>query len=110
MYFEIAAIAAVILFAFLTFYVIRTLISLRRTLQRVDTLTVEIDYKLRQLESTAKAISNIGDICEEKTSVLREQFLEKKERQKKADIDCSEDIAEWLLASLKLGAKFIRRK
>ena len=109
MYFEIAAIAAVIIFAILSFYIIRTLISLQHTLRRVDLIALEMDCKIKHLDSTIKAVSNLGDICEEKTARLREQYLQEKERESQK-LDCSDDLADWLVASLKLGAKFIRRK
>lgn len=109
MYFEISAILAVIIFAILTFYIIRTLITVRRSLQRLDHLLFELDHKIKHMESTLKTISNIGDICEEKTKRLREHYLENQALEPKK-VDDSEELTDWLLASLKLGSKFLRRK
>lgn len=109
MYFEISAMAGVIIFAVLTFYIIRTLLAVRHSLRRLDHLMFELDIKTKHMESTLKSISNIGDICEEKTKRLREHYIEKKELESHKD-DSSEELAEWLLASLKLGTQFLRRK
>ena len=109
MYFEIAAIAAVIIFAVLTIYVIRTLLSLQQTLKRIDLITLEMNLKLKQLDSTINTVSNIGDVCEEKTARMKSHYLEKKACELNGS-DYSDDLAEWLIASVKLGSKFIRRK
>lgn len=109
MFFEIAAVAAVIIFAILAVYIIRTLVCLQRTLRRVELLIVDTDCKIRQLESTFQTVSHLGDICEEKTARLKQLYLDKKE-QENLNENYAEDLAEWLVASLKLSAKFIRRK
>lgn len=106
MYFEVAAIIAVIIFAILSIYIIRALIALKQTLQRADLLTIELTLKLRQLDSSMKAVANVGDFCETKTALLREN-LEKREQ---AHIEnYTDDLADWIFASLKLGTKIMRR-
>lgn len=109
MYFEIAAISAVVIFAILSYFLIRTLLSLQRTLRKVDFLATELDIKMKQMDSITKTISNLGDICEDKTARIRQQYIEKKERPCNEGM-FTEDIAEWILASLKLGSNYLRRK
>lgn len=108
MYLEIATIAAVVIFGILASYVIRTLITLQHTLKRIDLITLEMNLKLKQLDSTINTVSNIGDICEDKTAQIKSHYLENKARELNGS-NYSDDLAQWLVASIKLGSKFIRR-
>lgn len=109
MYFEIAAISAVVIFAILSFFLIRTLVSLQHTLRRVDHLAIELDIKMKQLNSLVKTVSHLGDICEEKTARLKEQYIEKKESASHESV-FTEDIAAWILTSFRLGSKLLKRR
>lgn len=109
MYFEIAAISAVIVFAILAFFIIRTLLALQKTLKRVDELTLDLDLKIKRFDSTFNAISNIGDICEQKTAHVRNDFYKKDYVAAKTD-DYSDDLAELLVAGIKIGTKIITRR
>lgn len=109
MIFETCAIAAVIIFGILAIYIIRTLQTVQRTLSHHTTLTVHLDEKLKKMDSTFQAISNLGDISEEKTLQLREHLLHPRAVESD-NSDSSEDLATLLIAGLKLGSKFLRRK
>lgn len=109
MYFEIAAIAAVIIFAILSFYVIKTLIAFQKTLKHIDLVTFDLNLKMKNLDSTLHTISNLGDICEDKTALVRNE-LHNKKIVESGSSDYSEEVADLLLAGIKIGSKFITRR
>lgn len=96
MYFEIAAVAAVVIFAILAFFIIQTLLSLQKTLKRIDQISLELDLKAKRFDSTLNAISNIGDIAEEKTAHIRHDLHIKKEFIAPPSDDYTDELAELL--------------
>jgi len=108
MIFEICAIGAVVIFAFLAIYIIQTLRTLQMTLKGLHHLTLNLEDKSRKIESTINTISTLGDVCEEKMRALYERDLKQRERECKKS-DYSADLADLIVASLKLTTKFLRR-
>lgn len=108
MIFEICAIIAVLIFAVLAFYIIRTLFALRVSLHDIHQITSELTHKMRQMESTFNTISTLGDISEERVKNMRDYEIKYREFQKVKN-DYSENMADIILAALKLGSKYFRR-
>ena len=107
---EISVAVAVALFAILSIFIIRTLMSLQRSMRRVDQAIVDVEMKMRNFDSSLKALSNIGDICEQETLQLKQKFLTKHEK-KIVEKECvTSDLAEWLIVSIKLGEKLLKRR
>lgn len=109
MIFEICAILAVFIFAILAIYIICTLVAVQKTLRQHSALIGHFNDKLRKLDSTFQTISNLGDISEEKTLQLREHIQHPKTYIPEQN-DYTDDLAILLLATLKLGSKFLKRK
>lgn len=104
---EISIAIAVFIFALLAFFLIRTLITLRITLKQVEELTFEARLKIQDLDSSFNAIANLGDMCENETERMREKYLEKSISHTS---DTSDDLIDWLRASIKLGGKYLTRR
>ncbi len=113
MIFETCAIISVVIFAFLAFFVIRTLSALQKNLANLNNITQDLSHKMKLMDSTFKSISALGDISEIKLNQLRDNEIKHKELGNKKEFTnrdyYSEDLAEIVLASLKLGIKFFRR-
>lgn len=110
MYFEIAAVAAVIVFAILAYYIIQTLLRLQKTLKHIDLLTMDLNVKARSLDSTVNALSNIGDICENKAALFRSELLKQQETEPLPKSDYTDDLVDLIYAGLKLGSTYITRR
>lgn len=109
MTYEICAILAVLIFAILAIYIIRTLIVIQKALKEHTILTNHLDENLKKMDSTFRSISNLGHISEEKTLRLREQ-LQHVNSYAPQDCETTDDVATLLLTILKLGSKFLKRK
>lgn len=109
MIYEICAISTVIIFGILAYCIYTTLVPLKHTLRHLDILTQELNSKVKDLDSSFKSISNIGDVFEEKTMHFREEkrYLQESLEQKS---DFNEGLAELLIAGLKMGATYLRRR
>ncbi len=112
MIFEIISVIALFIFAILAFYIYRTLISLQHTLHKVDVLTYELSVKMRKMDSTIQSIANFGDVVEEESLRFRENYLHEKRfsRERLNSEESSDALTDLLLASLKVGANYLRRK
>ncbi|MBA3239266.1 MAG: hypothetical protein H0T62_13095 [Parachlamydiaceae bacterium] len=108
MIFEISAIIAVLIFAILAFYIIRTLLTLQTSLKDIHQITSELTHKLRLMESTFNTIATLGDMSEEKIKNMREYEIKSRELHRIKN-DYSEDMSDIILAALKLGSKYFRR-
>jgi len=108
MVFEICAIIAVFIFAVLVFYVIRTLQILQCSLRHMNDLSLDLDQRIKQLDSAFNTVSHVGDICEEQIRQCQVQKFQQIESEcvKK---NLTEDISDLIVASLKLGINFLRR-
>ena len=105
---EISLALAVLIFAVLAVYIIQTLIALQATLRRIDAASIELALKLRNLDSTLRTISNLGEITEHETEKLKLNFMQQDQLPKSSNFKT--DLAEWLLASVKLGSKLYSRR
>jgi hypothetical protein len=99
------AIVTVLLLGILTFFAIRTLIAMRESFQRLDHTLMEIDRKMHYMDPVLRSLSNLGDVAEQKTHHLRQEFLESSASD---DDHVSEQIAEWLLLSIALSKKMFK--
>lgn len=108
MIFETCAIIAVLIFAILAFYVIRTLFALQNSLKDIHQITSELTHKMRLMESTFKTISTLGDMSEEWARNMHDYNLKYREFQHVQN-DCSGDMTDIILAALRLGSKYFRR-
>lgn len=107
---EISVAIAVIIFAILTYVIIKTLRVLQNTLHHIDMTTLDLSIKLEELESTVRSLSNLGDIAQVETEKLKLNYNKRRE-ELKMGANSQTDLAEWIIASIKLGSKlFSRRK
>src|ERR1700722_12876918 len=102
MFYEICAAIALVIFAILAYYIYCTLKRVTHTLRHVDRLSEEISFKMQQLDSTFKSLSNVGDIASEETLRFKEQYLfkqlyESKYAHRESDTDSSDDLVNLLL-------------
>lgn len=100
---EICAIVAVLIFAILSGFIIRTLLPLQRSLN-------DVEKKLKNLNPLIESFTEDSDVKK-----LREQkrVYESKIDKEKEEIDKDHigfDVVEWLLLTYKLGEKFIKRR
>lgn len=107
---EIAALAAVLIFGVLAYFIVRTLLVLQKSLKGIDLVATEIELKLKNLDSSFRAISNLGVIAEEKTEQVRRNFLEEQCAKTARGSDSADDLVTWLLSTLKLGIKFLTKR
>lgn len=109
MFYEICAGIAVFMLVLLTVFTLRTLRSLEKTLEQINRLSESVEQKIEQTSSTFQSLSNIGDICQKKSFELRQSMLYSQEREP-VQANLPEDLAAWLILSLKLGSKFLKGK
>lgn len=113
---EIIAGIAVVLFAILIFFIIRTLISVNRTIQHVDFTIVKMEMRMKSIDPILRSISNLGEIGEEKTAHLKEEcrkrslYEERVNHQRFQEDSVKGDLAEWVLLSANLATKFFKRR
>lgn len=106
---EISVAIAVFIFAVLSIFIIKTLISVERSLQRINHFTIELEERIKALDSTLNSISNVGDITELESARLKEEYI-KHAAKCPTHSTCSEDLADWLVSSIKLGSKLLTRR
>jgi len=92
----------VALFAIVSFFLVRVLITLDRTLRHIDA-------KVESLHSSFQALSHLGDVCEDETGRLKQKYLEPPSRGLKEDRTV-ELTADWLRASIQLVTQFLTRR
>jgi hypothetical protein len=114
---EIAVYIALVIFAILVFFIIRTLLSLQNSLKQLDTLLLQIGHKTEKFDPLVNSVSHLGEICEIKTKSLKDQYTEysKLEELKKQEINCNNkeltaELAEWLTLTFLIGKNIFRRK
>lgn len=103
MIFEIAALIAVGLFALLTYYIIQTLQAMKQLISKME-------MKAKKFDSLLESISNVGDVCEKESEVIKSKVLICPEHKEILSKNLSHDLVEWLLMSLKLFTKFLTRR
>lgn len=100
---------AVLIFLVLAVVIICTLYTVRNTLRRIDVLCLDVSYKLQQMESTFDTISNLGEISQQETEKLK-NFYQRRQEVSHRSSSKNDDLADWLIASLRLGSKFFSRR
>jgi len=108
MIFEICAIVVTTVFTLLGIYIIRTLCVLQQTLHSVDHATKNIDDKIKQMDSTVKAVSNMADICQEKVHRIKAHEAYRLDLENRKN-NYTEDFADVAVAGLKLIVNYLRR-
>ena len=88
---EIVYLVFLLAFLILMYFFIQTLLSLQKAMHRAENLLLELELNVKRMEPVFKSISNVGDICEDKTNQLKRDYLEKKEAQCRSR--SSEDLA-----------------
>ncbi len=131
---EISVAVAVFIFAILTVFIVRTLMSVQKALDRIDHTVADVEKKMSNLDPSLHAIANIGTIFEKKTDELKNSYFQeqketipqlshdaKKEssHEHKKGCRCDKDknetgftkeLVDWLIVSIKLGEKLLNRR
>lgn len=116
MYMEIFTGIAVLTFVILTIFIIRTLIALRRslirvnkTLQMADLSLAELELRMKNVDPLLHSLSHLGEICEKKTFLLKQELLREKEyvnpHAESPQNHLATDVAEWVILSASIGKK-----
>lgn len=107
---EISAALAVLIFAILALVIVKALMRLQKTLDRVDCLLFDLELKSKNLDPLFRSLSNLGEICDTETDLLKRASLERRKKQECQDLSASTEWVDWLALSMKLGAKLIKRR
>lgn len=120
MYVEVFIGIALLIFAVTAYFLIRTLITLDKTLRKLDILSSEsvslvrnTDRMLDAFHPVVHSLSNIGEIVEDKTSQMKTRYYLEKEKERipvKERTLTSQEIMEWALLSAQLFQKFVNRR
>lgn len=100
---EICAIVFTAVFCLISVYIILTLQSVRTTLKNLDRISLDVEEKLQDLDSSVNTISLIGDACERQLCRSARQIAPP------ATDSQARDIAEWIVLSFKIGEKFFNK-
>lgn len=91
-------------FAILAFFIIRTLVKLQRTLQNVDHMIKEIQFKLEKTDPLFNSLSNAGEILENKTARWKQNYLEMQQSTTR-----NNDFYDWTLMTVSLLKNYLKR-
>ncbi|MBS4167846.1 hypothetical protein [Parachlamydia sp. AcF125] len=109
MFIDAIIVVSVVIFAVLAYFTIRTLITVRKVLTKLGFFMDSMEMRMEKIDPLLRSLANMGEICEEKTYRLQKEWMEKEEA-----IDLQEepsgDLAAWLLLSLTLVRKFLKRR
>ncbi len=105
---EICAILFIVIFGVLAFFAIRTLLAVQHSLRTLDQTTHSLTSKLNNLDSTFRTISHLGDVCEFEAANWKKEAFQSKEESHGSNY--SRELADWLVISLRLAEKFLRRR
>jgi len=111
MIYEICAIIATTVFMLLAYFAVRTLINIDRSLAHMRSISIDVECKLKDLNSVFKGAEQLGKICEEKSKELVEEENIRKKYSELVERNNNHhtDMPDLLLIGLKLVAKFLRR-
>lgn len=101
---EVSVALAVLIFAILAFFIVKTLLRLQRTLNSVDCLLIDVEIKSKNLDALVRSLSNLGEICEMETEEFKKACMERRKQ------ESTPEWVDWLALSMKLGAKLIKRR
>lgn len=109
MFYEIVISISIIIFAILTYYVIRTLLVVQQSLHKLNFFMDDMEIRMQKVDPLIRAVSNVGDICEKKTQHLHQEFIEKKNAIESQEAPQS-DLEDWMLLGLLLLKKILKRR
>lgn len=109
MFIEISIVIALIIFAVLAFYMIRTLIAMQHSLRHLDHLMKETEFKMRNFDSLLHSASNLGDVFKAATGKMKKNYFAPQLEQNYSDNRVS-ILADLFVAGLKLGKKFFNKE
>lgn len=109
MFYEIVISISILIFAILTYYVICTLLVVQQSLRKLNFFMDDMEIRMQKVDPLIQAVSNVGEICEEKTQRLHQEFIEKKNSMEFRERPQS-DLEEWMLLGLILLKKIFRRR
>lgn len=112
---------AVIIFGVLTFFLIQTLIKVQRTLESIQKQTESITHesltllsstenRLKVFDPLLNSISNLGEICENKSLEYKKLHLAKHDLEELKDKDIPLTFIEWALLSVQLCKKISKKR
>jgi len=104
---ETAITIGIVAFIILCCFIIQTLLQAQKSLKKLEIILTETDIKLRKLDSLINAIENVGEIAEDQTEKLK-SVCACRSIEKKDSLD-SQELASWLISSIKLGVKIFKR-
>ena len=100
---EICGVIAVILFAVLVIFIIRTLC-------RLNKMSLEMEYRVKNFDSLLHSVSNVGDVCERASEQMKIAYLTRQNTCPRDDTGFNGDLVDWIVLSVKLGEKLINRR
>lgn len=107
---EVLATLGGVALAILIFFIVQTLIKAQSTLKKLDFVLMEVEIKLAKLNSFMNTVENLSDIAEKETERMKNNYeLKKHNSADKSSID-SEELASWLLSSVKLALNIFKKR
>ncbi len=107
---EILATLGVVGLAVLIYFIIQTLITMQTTMKNLDFVLMETEINLRKLNSFMNTIENISDIAEKESEKLKTKYEFKKHNPTDKNSIDSEELATWLISSIKLGMNILKKR
>lgn len=107
---EILATVAIVVLAILIFFIVQTLLATQSTLKNLDLVLMETKLNLKKLSSMMNTIENLSEITEKESEKLKNQYEYKKNNELEKDSINSEELATWLISSIRLGVKFFNKR
>lgn len=119
MWIEISVVTAVVIFAILSVFIIRTLLVVQKSLgsleKQVATLSEEAVYTLRATESRLRSVdpllrtlSNLGEVAEVKSERLVRNQEARINGLGRAEL--SQDVLEWIASSAQLCQTLLKKR
>lgn len=71
---------------------------------------METKLDLKKLSSLMNTLENLGEITEKESEKLKNQYECKKHHEIEKDSINSEELATWLISSMRLGVKFFNKR
>ncbi len=110
MYTEIFLGIALLVFVILAYFIIHTLLKFQRTLCQATTLLESIKLKLNTTDSLLHSLSNLGDICEQKTALLKTQCLQESAPPPELHESLGDAIVDWVFLTTVISKKLLNRR
>lgn len=108
---EISLAIAIFLFAVLVFFIIQTLLSVQRSLVRVNQMSIDMENRMKNFDPILHTIANLGDICEKESECVKNVYFAKRiDNYPSREPGLSCELIDWIVLSVKLGEKLINRR